>query len=132
MRPGGEEFEKLDRIAKAQTPNNFCEWFDALEAQYQADKRLWLRFVGKDCRTAKFAFVAVYGDLTFSSRLESNMRKAAFDVAPLANVILTNSRTASGPSGRKAPEAALHPRCGFRIVGRMICHPRRLTTPELP
>jgi hypothetical protein len=44
------KFEKLDRIAKAQkgVPDNLCEWFDALEHQYQADKRLWLLFVGKD------------------------------------------------------------------------------------
>jgi hypothetical protein len=44
------KFEKLDRIAKAQKgiPDNLCEWFDALEDQYQADKRLWLLFVGKD------------------------------------------------------------------------------------
>jgi hypothetical protein len=72
MRPGGEEFEKLDRIAKAQIPNNFCAWFDALEAQYQADKRLWLRFVGKDCRPAKFAFVAcLWGpDIFVEARVE--------------------------------------------------------------
>jgi hypothetical protein len=45
-----KKFEKIDRIAKAQQgiPDNLCEWFDSLEAQYQADKRLWLLFVGKD------------------------------------------------------------------------------------
>ena len=44
------KFEKLDRIAKAQKgiPDNLCAWFDALEEQYQADKRLWLLFVGAD------------------------------------------------------------------------------------
>ena len=44
------KFEKLDRIAKAQQgiPANLCEWFDAMEEQYVADKRLWLLFVGKD------------------------------------------------------------------------------------
>ena len=44
------KFEKLDRIAKAQKgiPDNLCDWFDALEEQYQADKRLWLLFVGAD------------------------------------------------------------------------------------
>ena len=44
------KFEKLDRIAKAQNgiPDNLCAWFDALEEQYQADKRLWLLFVGAD------------------------------------------------------------------------------------
>ena len=44
------KFEKLDRIAKAQKgiPDNLCAWFDALEQQYQADKRLWLLFVGAD------------------------------------------------------------------------------------
>ena len=44
------KFEKLDRIAKAQkgVPDNLCAWFDALEEQYQADKRLWLLFVGAD------------------------------------------------------------------------------------
>lgn len=44
-----KEFEKLDKIAKAQrgVPDNLCEWFDALESQYQSDKRLWLLFVGK-------------------------------------------------------------------------------------
>ena len=43
-------FEKLDRIAKAQkgVPDNLCAWFDSLEAQYVADKRLWLLFVGAD------------------------------------------------------------------------------------
>ena len=45
-----KKFEKLDRIAKAQNgiPDNLCAWFDALEEQYQADKHLWLLFVGKD------------------------------------------------------------------------------------
>jgi len=45
-----KRFEKIDRIAKAQQgiPDNLCEWFDSLEAQYVADKRLWLLFVGKD------------------------------------------------------------------------------------
>ncbi|HXY52192.1 MAG TPA: hypothetical protein VEI01_22280 [Terriglobales bacterium] len=44
------KFEKLDRIAKAQkgVPDNLCAWFDALEEQYQADKKLWLLFVGAD------------------------------------------------------------------------------------
>lgn len=44
------KFEKLDRIAKSQKgiPDNLCAWFDALEEQYQADKRLWLLFVGAD------------------------------------------------------------------------------------
>jgi hypothetical protein len=44
------KFEKLDRIAKAQkgVPDNLCAWFDALEKQYQSDKRLWLLFVGAD------------------------------------------------------------------------------------
>jgi hypothetical protein len=44
------KFEKLDRIAKAQKgiPDNLCAWFDALEEQFQADKRLWLLFVGVD------------------------------------------------------------------------------------
>ena len=44
------KWEKIDRIAKAQVgvPDNLCEWFDALEARYQADKRLWLLFVGND------------------------------------------------------------------------------------
>src|SRR5277367_1051664 len=45
-----KRFEHSDRIAKAQEgiPDNLCEWFDLLEAQYIADKRLWLLFVGKD------------------------------------------------------------------------------------
>jgi hypothetical protein len=44
------KFEKLDRVAKAQkgVPDNLCAWFDALEEQYKADKRLWLLFVGAD------------------------------------------------------------------------------------
>jgi hypothetical protein len=44
------KFEKLDRIAKAQkgVPDNLCAWFDALEEQYKADKRLWLLFVDAD------------------------------------------------------------------------------------
>jgi hypothetical protein len=44
------KFEKLDRVAKAQKgiPDNLCAWFDALEEQYKADKRLWLLFVGAD------------------------------------------------------------------------------------
>lgn len=44
------KWEKIDRRAKAQVgvPDNLCEWFDALEARYQADKRLWLLFVGED------------------------------------------------------------------------------------
>jgi hypothetical protein len=44
------KFEKLDRIAKAQKgfPINLCAWFDALEEQYQADKRLWLLLVGAE------------------------------------------------------------------------------------
>jgi hypothetical protein len=29
-------------------PDNLCEWFDALEDRYEADKRLWLLFVEKD------------------------------------------------------------------------------------
>ena len=29
-------------------PANLCQWFDALERRYQADKRLWLLFVGAD------------------------------------------------------------------------------------
>jgi hypothetical protein len=45
-----KRFEKIDRIAKAHQgiPDNLCAWFDALEQQYQADKRLWLLFVGAD------------------------------------------------------------------------------------
>ena len=45
-----KRFEEVARIAKAQQgiPDNLCEWFDSLEAQYIADKRLWLLFVGKD------------------------------------------------------------------------------------
>jgi hypothetical protein len=45
-----KRFEKIDRIAKAQqgVPDNLCEWFDSLEAQYVADKRLWLLFIGQD------------------------------------------------------------------------------------
>jgi hypothetical protein len=45
-----KRFEKIDRIAKAQQgiPDNLCEWFDSMEAQYVADKRLWLMFVGAD------------------------------------------------------------------------------------
>ena len=45
-----KKFEKLDRIAKAQKgiPDNLCDWFDSLEAQYKSDKRLWLLFVGAD------------------------------------------------------------------------------------
>jgi hypothetical protein len=45
-----KKFEKTDRVAKAQqeVPDHLCEWFDSLEAQYIADKRLWLLFVGKD------------------------------------------------------------------------------------
>jgi hypothetical protein len=41
---------KIDKRAKAQEgiPDNVGEWFDALEARYQADKRLWLLFIGKD------------------------------------------------------------------------------------
>ena len=29
-------------------PAHLCHWFDALERRYQADKRLWLLFVGAD------------------------------------------------------------------------------------
>lgn len=29
-------------------PANLCQWFDALERRYQADKKLWLMFVGAD------------------------------------------------------------------------------------
>ncbi len=45
-----KRFEKIDRIAKTQKgiPDNLCEWFDSMEAQYVADKRLWLLFVGAD------------------------------------------------------------------------------------
>ena len=44
------KWENIDRIVKAQVgvPDNLCEWFDASEDRYQADKRLWLLFVGKD------------------------------------------------------------------------------------
>jgi len=44
------KFEKLDRMAEAQkgSSDNLCAQFDALEEQYQADKKLWLLFVGKD------------------------------------------------------------------------------------
>ena len=41
------KFEKLDKAQKG-IPDNLCAWFDALEEQYQADKRLWLLFVGVD------------------------------------------------------------------------------------
>lgn len=45
-----KKWEKIDAGAKAQKgiPENLCEWFDALEARCQADRRLWLLFVGKD------------------------------------------------------------------------------------
>ncbi len=44
------KWEKIDARAKAEKgiAENLCEWFDALEARYQADKKLWLLFVGKD------------------------------------------------------------------------------------
>jgi len=44
------KFEKIDRIAKAQreVPDNLCEWFDALEERYQAEKRLWGLFTAGD------------------------------------------------------------------------------------
>lgn len=57
MREASEAFvaaerrwEKIDARAKAQKgiPENLCEWFDALEGRCQADRRLWLLFVGKD------------------------------------------------------------------------------------
>jgi hypothetical protein len=54
------KFERLDRIAKAQKgiPGNLCDWFDALEEQYQADKRLWLLFIGKDrCERSNMMYV---------------------------------------------------------------------------
>ncbi len=48
-----ERWAKLDAKAEKRwahpdaDPRNLCEWFDALEARYQADKKLWLLFVGK-------------------------------------------------------------------------------------
>ena len=30
------------------TQDALCQWFDALERRYQADKKLWLMFVGAD------------------------------------------------------------------------------------
>jgi len=29
-------------------PKNLCDWFDALERRFKAEKKLWLLFVGKD------------------------------------------------------------------------------------
>ena len=44
------KFERIDRTAKAQrgVPDNLCEWFDALEERYQAEKRLWQLFTAGD------------------------------------------------------------------------------------
>lgn len=63
-------FEKLDRIAKAQKgiPDNLCEWFDALEEQYQADKRLWLLFVGKDRSPKSNKMYCEYREMLLSGR----------------------------------------------------------------
>ena len=43
-------FERIDRTAKAQrgVPDNLCDWFDALEERYQAEKRLWQLFTAGD------------------------------------------------------------------------------------
>jgi hypothetical protein len=48
------KWAKLDARASARwalpnaDPSNLCAYFDALEEKYQADKRLWVLFVGKD------------------------------------------------------------------------------------
>ncbi len=48
------KWAKLDARASAlwahpaSDPRDLCNWFDALEARYQADKRLWELFTGKD------------------------------------------------------------------------------------
>lgn len=65
-----EKFERLNRIAKAQKgiPDNLCEWFDALEEQYQADKRLWLLFVGKDRSRRSNLMYCEYRDALLSGR----------------------------------------------------------------
>lgn len=64
------KFEKLDRIAKAQKgiPDNLCEGFDALEEQYQADKRLWLLFVGKDRSPKSNKMYCKYREMLLSGR----------------------------------------------------------------
>jgi hypothetical protein len=64
------KFEKLDRIAKAQKgiPDNLCAWFDALEEQYQADKRLWLLFVGKDRSPKSNNMYCEYREMLLSGR----------------------------------------------------------------
>jgi hypothetical protein len=71
----GRKFEKLDRITKAQKgiPDNLCEWFDALEEQYQADKRLWLLFVGKDrSRQSNLLYCEFRNALMSSRKLRAN------------------------------------------------------------
>lgn len=32
----------------ASDPRDLCDWFDALERRYKAEKKLWTLFVGKD------------------------------------------------------------------------------------
>lgn len=69
------EFEKLDRIAKAQkgVPDNLCAWFDALEEQYQADKRLWLLFVGADrSRRSNLMYCEYRKMLLFGGKLRAH------------------------------------------------------------
>jgi hypothetical protein len=65
-----ENFERLNRIAKAHKgiPDNLCEWFDSLEEQYQADKRLWLLFVGKDRSRRSNLMYCEYRDALLSGR----------------------------------------------------------------
>jgi hypothetical protein len=48
------EWAKIDAKADrrwahpASDPRDLCDWFDALERRYKAEKKLWLLFVGKD------------------------------------------------------------------------------------
>jgi hypothetical protein len=42
------ETEKQWRKLESDPKRDVCRWFDALEARYQADKRLWLLFTAGD------------------------------------------------------------------------------------
>jgi hypothetical protein len=48
--PRGSGRRKIETraIADERIPENLCAWFDALEEQYQAEKRLWQLFTAGD------------------------------------------------------------------------------------
>jgi hypothetical protein len=84
------KWEKIDRRAKAQVgvPDNLCYWFDALEARYQPDKRLWPLFVGKD-RSSNQTAVEDTSD-SVCSRFGTSLERLAQESKCLSRLALRN------------------------------------------